>query len=72
MEFKCRTDRRLNWVKVTDTAIGSPLTAASWFLERLPKEEQQRVGLVVYVVWNNNGDAQQYELGESGRLQARG
>lgn len=68
MQFTCHTDKRFNRVKVTDAAIGAPLTAASWFLERLPKSERNRQNLTIYVQWEEG--LQAYEKDQYGRLRA--
>jgi hypothetical protein len=70
MNFTCHTDKRHNRVKVTDAAIGAPLTAACWFLAKLPKTEQERADLTIYVQWEEG--LQAYEKDQAGRLYASG
>lgn len=58
MRFFCFTDREPCAGLTAPDIIGSPLTAASWYLDTLPAEERAKVGSIE-VFWNDGEEQRQ-------------
>jgi len=70
MKFMCFTDRESCSGLTAPNIIGSPLTAASWYLDTLAPEERSLVHHVE-VLWNDGEDHRQvYQVTEAARLVA--
>lgn len=70
MKFMCFTDREPCSGLTAPNTIGSPLTAASWYLDTLAPEERVQVQRVE-VLWNDGQDQRQvYQVTEAARLVA--